>query len=364
MTNFRHVIADDLALLPPLPRHADAAFAATDASRDTLRRWLPWVDGTKTADDTAAFLRDRCRAQGRKRGMTCLVEHRGEVAGTVGLNRIDPRDRAAEVGYWLADAHVGRGVMTRCVRALLSHTHGPLRLPRATVRVAVGNARSRGVPERLRLPLEATLANGMVLPNGTASDEALYASVDDSGRGDPIEFALPTANPAVSLALQQPHHARAVFALIDAERDRLGRWLRFVGRMRSRRDARGFVRRGWDGMAGEDRVQTVILLDGAVVGGIYCGGMAGVDRRGAIGYWLSQQAEGRGVMSAALRALCGHVWSAWPRVVRLQLRVSPENERSVKLAGACGFACEGRLRLDYRVAGVAGDSLLFGLPRR
>ena len=364
MRDFGHEIDGDLALLPPLPRHADALFAATDASRETLRRRLPWVDGTKSADDTAAFLRDRCRAQGRRRGMTCLIEHRGEVAGTVGLNTIDPRDRAAEVGYWLADPHVGHGVMTRCVRALLAHTHGPLRLPRAAVRVAVDNARSRAVPERLGLPLEATLANGMVLPDGTASDEALYASVDDSGTGDPIEFALPTANPAVSLALQQPHHARAVFALIDTERDRLGRYLRFVGRMRTRRQARGFVRRGWDGMADGDRVQAVILLDGAVVGGIGCGGMTGVDRRGEVGYWLSQQAEGRGVMSAALRALCDHVWSAWPRVVRLQLRVSPENGRSVRLAEACGFACEGRLRLDYRVGGVAGDSLLFGLPRR
>lgn len=39
------------------PRHADELFALEERNRDRLRRWLPWVDGTKSAEDVRTFIR-------------------------------------------------------------------------------------------------------------------------------------------------------------------------------------------------------------------------------------------------------------------------------------------------------------------
>jgi ribosomal-protein-serine acetyltransferase len=38
-------------------RHVPAIFAAVDRERQSLRQWLPWVDATRTQDDTLALIR-------------------------------------------------------------------------------------------------------------------------------------------------------------------------------------------------------------------------------------------------------------------------------------------------------------------
>ncbi len=59
-------MTDDAALRLPIDegRHlkwleegeAHTLFALTDANRAYLREWLPWLDGTKSPEDTRAFI--------------------------------------------------------------------------------------------------------------------------------------------------------------------------------------------------------------------------------------------------------------------------------------------------------------------
>ncbi len=107
----------------------------------------------------------------------------------------------------------------------------------------------------------------------------------------------------------------------------------------------------------------MIVRDGTIIGGIHVYGMDTVLHRGSIGYWIAKQHEGQGIMSSALRAFVEHVWSVYPKLVRLELRVLPGNERSERLAEAGGFTSEGRLRSDFRINGRVEDSLLFGMAR-
>jgi RimJ/RimL family protein N-acetyltransferase len=50
---------------------------------------------------------------------------------------------------WLSADEQGRGTMTEAVRALVDHAFGPWNLHRVEIGAAVGNARSRAIPERL-----------------------------------------------------------------------------------------------------------------------------------------------------------------------------------------------------------------------
>ena len=58
-----------------------------------------------------------CIAQGEERQLTRAIIIEGEAAGSIGVFRKDDvYEKSAELGYWLSEAHWGRGVMTEAVR--------------------------------------------------------------------------------------------------------------------------------------------------------------------------------------------------------------------------------------------------------
>ena len=81
----------------------------------------------------------------------------GEVAGVVGVEPLDWIHRSASIGYWLGERFQGRGLITTAVRALVEHAVSVWELNRVEIRAAVGNARSRAIPERLGFQEEGTL---------------------------------------------------------------------------------------------------------------------------------------------------------------------------------------------------------------
>ncbi len=134
-----------------LLEEADAGelFALTDRERDDLAEWLPWPPAIRTPDDTLGFIRaTRCQI-GANDGLHLAIVDGGAIAGIAGFHRIDWINRATSVGYWLAPASRGRGLVTAAVRALADHAFGPWALERVELEAAVGNVRSRAVAERL-----------------------------------------------------------------------------------------------------------------------------------------------------------------------------------------------------------------------
>jgi ribosomal-protein-serine acetyltransferase len=124
---------------------AEEVFALADADRERLRAWLPWVDATKRPDDVRAFIESN-RASNGLDALGIYVD--GAFAGGIGI-RPDEEHGDAEIGYWIASTHEGRGLVTRACAALIDHAFGALGLHRVTIRVAPENARSRAIPKRL-----------------------------------------------------------------------------------------------------------------------------------------------------------------------------------------------------------------------
>lgn len=169
-------IAADLRLRPLTIDDATDLFAVVDANRAHLRTWLPWLDRSRTVDDTRSFLRAvvaRGRAGG---GAVWAIEHRDAVCGVAGFNWLEPSNRACEIGYWLAADRQGHGIVTRCVDRLVRHAFEDLGLNRVTIPVAVGNARSRAVAERLGFRAEGTLREAEWLYDRFV-DHVLYAQI-------------------------------------------------------------------------------------------------------------------------------------------------------------------------------------------
>lgn len=163
----------DLVLRPLRIGDARVYFALTEANRERLRRWLPWVDDVTTLADTRAFIALAKDHAKRRQGLHCGIWWKGRPVGVVGFNAFDRVNRLASIGYWLSEHAEGHGLMTRAVTALVKYGFEEEQLHRIEIRVAVRNRRSRAIPERLNFRHEGTL-RGVENLYGRYLDHAVY----------------------------------------------------------------------------------------------------------------------------------------------------------------------------------------------
>ena len=88
--------------------------------------------------------------------MLGIVEN-GVYVGNIGLHDLKRPNRSGMIGYWLAEAHQGKGIMTDCARAMTEYGFAELGLNRIYIHCAAGNAKSRAIPERLGYVQEGVL---------------------------------------------------------------------------------------------------------------------------------------------------------------------------------------------------------------
>ena len=146
---FSHRLSTDVALRQITLSDADELFAVCDANRAYLRQWLPWLDRTRTVADTRGFIEAVMRQTESNQSFQALIVVQDRIAGLVGFHRIDWSNRNTSLGYWLAEAYQGRGLMTASCRVLVDHAFASFNLHRVGISCAPANARSRAIPERL-----------------------------------------------------------------------------------------------------------------------------------------------------------------------------------------------------------------------
>ena len=171
---FEASIDDELRLRLLCEADAEELFLVVDANRQHLRQWLPWLDANTTVEHGREFIRSGLRQHAQGQGFTCAIILRGCIVGVVGHHPIRWSNKSVELGYWLSREAVGHGIMTRCCRLLVAHAFQGLGLNRVAIPVAVGNRRSRGIPERLGFTQEGVIRDAEWLYDHFV-DHALYA---------------------------------------------------------------------------------------------------------------------------------------------------------------------------------------------
>ncbi len=155
---FWRVLSDDeLKISLAMPQDAPLVFQAIENNRQHLRRWLPWVDAATEESHTHAFLEDQLNRFANGNALTVLILDQNQFVGIASYHTIDVINRCGAIGYWLCEASMGRGLMTKAVRELISLGQQYYALQRVEIRCATGNQRSRAIPERLGFSHEGTL---------------------------------------------------------------------------------------------------------------------------------------------------------------------------------------------------------------
>jgi RimJ/RimL family protein N-acetyltransferase len=132
--------------------------------------------------DALEFL---ARTAAEPRPTNFAVEVDGQAAGAIGVKLKDNIERiGAELGYWLGEAHWGRGIVSEAVPAFTQWAMREFQLKRVEAIVFEWNPASACVLEKAGYVREGTMRRSAV-KDGQIIDRWLYAYVvEHAGVGD------------------------------------------------------------------------------------------------------------------------------------------------------------------------------------
>ncbi len=127
--------------------------------------------------------------------------------------------------------------------------------------------------------------------------------------------------------------ARDIFRSIDTQREHLGRWLPFVAATHREEQTQEVVA----AMLADPANPIFTLRDGDLFAGLI--GFKSADPVSSsieIGYWLRDEQQGKGLMTAAVKALCERAFREMG-MKRIEIRCGRGNLRSNRIPQRLGF---------------------------
>lgn len=140
----------------------------------------------------------------------------------------------------------------------------------------------------------------------------------------------------ISLRPLQADDAQEIYDTIDAQREYLGHWLPFVAKT----DTVAFTQKAVDSLSSSDN-KTFTIRKGVQFIGLI--GFKATDKANCkteIGYWLSQDYQGKGIMTRAVEVLCGNAFEEL-EMNRVQIMCAVGNTPSSNIPKRLGFQFEG-----------------------
>lgn len=167
----------------------------------------------------------------------------------------------------------------------------------------------------------------------------------------------------VELRILEERHAQAAAEVVLRNKDRLAEWLPWAEHHHTVDDISAFIQRGLEQFSRNEGFHCGIWCDGDFAGAAGIHTIDWANRNTSIGYWLDQNYEGRGIVTACCRALLDYLFHDLG-LERVEIRCGVGNTRSSAIPLRLGFRHEGVLRSVQRVRGHYLDLNVYGILRR
>jgi ribosomal-protein-serine acetyltransferase len=145
--------------------HAETLYQLVKNNRLHLREWLPWVDHMRTVDDFRRYINGSRQRYASHLELGYVIMESDVMIGRLGLYNIDLANKSASIGYWLDKEWRGKGIITRCCKAVIAEGFTHLQLNRIEIRAATANYKSQAIPERLGFKKEGIIRQGEFVNN-------------------------------------------------------------------------------------------------------------------------------------------------------------------------------------------------------
>jgi ribosomal-protein-serine acetyltransferase len=153
-------------------------------------------------------------------------------------------------------------------------------------------------------------------------------------------FPTCSISPGGELRMLTAAHAEELFAVIERNRGHLRRWLPWLDAVKTVEDERNFLLRSEEQAAGDVAFNCGIFVDGAIGGGIGVHPINRADRKVEIGYWIAAEHQGKGLVTAACRAVVDHLFQEL-KLNRVVIYCATGNLMSRAIPERLGFRFEG-----------------------
>ena len=167
-------------------------------------------------------------------------------------------------------------------------------------------------------------------------------------------------NNSLSLKLRAVEDAEDFFMLTDKNREHLRPWLPWVDVTLSSEDTKKFIEKCKAGFEAGESADFGIQYEGVWVGSMGFHTIKRSNERAEIGYWLSKDYTGKGIMTECVKAMLAYGFRDL-QLHRIQIRCDADNLPSKAIPEKLGFTLEGTVREDHKKEGRFSDGLIYGL---
>lgn len=154
--------------------HAERLFELIDRNRVYLRERLTFVDFMSSLTDVQQFVLWSKTRHEAGTEFAFVILSADAVIGRIGIYKIDGQHKIGEIGYWIAEKEQGKGIITRCSRAIIEFGFSTIDLNRLEIKCGTQNVKSKHIAEALHFTKEGIIRQGEYL-NGKYVDLYLYS---------------------------------------------------------------------------------------------------------------------------------------------------------------------------------------------
>ncbi|MFF2752902.1 GNAT family N-acetyltransferase [Psychrobacillus sp. NPDC058041] len=147
-------------------------------------------------------------------------------------------------------------------------------------------------------------------------------------------------NDQIEIELLQQQHKEELFNLVDKNREHLRRWLLWVDKRKSAEDFEPIIPIWIKNYADNNGFDAGIRNNGKLVGMIGLHYIDWKNRSTSIGYFLSEEAQGKGIITKSLQSIIDYLFKII-KLNRIEIQVAASNLKSIAIPTRLGFVQEG-----------------------
>lgn len=126
-------------------------------NRNHLRPWLRWVDAHTKEAHSLDYIRYTHAQQDTQQALMLGIFETEKLIGEVGMHLWEQELKKAQIGYWIAATHQGKGILNACLSRFFQYIFDHLGMNKLEVRFVPSNIRSAQLAERMGCKIEGVL---------------------------------------------------------------------------------------------------------------------------------------------------------------------------------------------------------------